>query len=277
MEYYSHLMNLKASAFEQAGISQLSAAALKPAGVSSGRALRELNTIETDRFATVGQNYERFHMDLDRLSIDTIKDIEKEKKGYKVKAVDRKFITTIDWKDVQLTEDEFVMKAYPVSSFPQDPAGRLETVQEFGQMGMYGPRTLRRLLDFPDLEQVEDLGTAQEDYIHKVLEKIVEDGEFTDGADSFVDFDLALELATEYYFQGKNNNLPEDRINLLIVFMNQIKDMKAAAVAEQQQQLQQEQEKQLAMQAAAKQAASPQLGSLSQNVAAPSSQLAEVS
>src|SRR5271166_238320 len=48
-EVYQHLQTLKNSAFEQAGISQLSAAAKKPDGLDSGKALREYNDIESDR------------------------------------------------------------------------------------------------------------------------------------------------------------------------------------------------------------------------------------
>jgi hypothetical protein len=47
----------------------LSAAAQKPAGLDSGKALREYNDIESDRFMTIGQAYERYYLQLAKLDI----------------------------------------------------------------------------------------------------------------------------------------------------------------------------------------------------------------
>ena len=59
-EYFNHLQTLKNQAYEQEGVSQLSAASKKPAGLDSGKALREYNDIESDRFTILGQAYETF-------------------------------------------------------------------------------------------------------------------------------------------------------------------------------------------------------------------------
>lgn len=228
-EMYAHLQTLKTSAYEQAGISQLSAAAAKPAGLNSGKALREYNDIESDRFMTVGQAYEEFFLQLGRLTVDCAKEIFEHDKKLEVKVPGSKFIETIDWADVNLEDDEYVMKMYPVSSLPNEPAGRLQTIQEYIQAGFMNARTGRRLLDFPDLEQIEELATSAEDYLHGILDKIVDDGIFTP-PDPFDDLGLARELALQYYAQGKTNNLDEQKLELIRDFMNQldILDQKAA-------------------------------------------------
>jgi hypothetical protein len=220
-ELFTQLTNLKNMAFEQAGISQLSAASQKPAGLNSGKALREFNDIESDRFMTVGQAYEKFYLDLTRLAIGVAKDIYDREGEYKVKIPGKKFIQTIDWKEVDLEEDEYVMKIFPVSSLPNDPAGRLQTIQEYMQAGLLTPRAGKRLLDFPDLEQVEDLQNSEEDYLNKILEKMVDDGEYTP-PEPFDDMSLAREMALEYYAQGKLNNLGEDKLELLRTFIGQV-------------------------------------------------------
>lgn len=220
-EMYGHLQNLKNSAYEQAGISQLSASAQKPAGLNSGKALREYNDIESDRFMTVGQAYENFFLDLAKLTVDCAKDIFEDDKKLSVKVPGTKFIETIDWKEVDLEDDEYVMKIFPVSSLPQEPAGRLATIQEYIQAGFINPRTGRKLLDFPDLEQIEDLANSAEDYLMKILDKMVDDGEFTP-PEPYDDLGLARELALQYYSQGKINNLDEDKLDLLRQFMDQL-------------------------------------------------------
>lgn len=220
-EMYQHLQTLKQSAYEQAGISQMSASAQKPAGLNSGKALREFNDIESDRFMTIGQAYEHFFMQLGRLTVDCAKDIFENDKKLTVKVPGSKFIETIDWKDVDLEEDEYVMKVFPVSSLPNEPAGRLQTIQEYIQAGFINPRTGRKLLDFPDLEQVEELANSAEDYINEILEKIIDKGEFTP-PEPYDDLGLARELTLQYYAQGKTNGLEEEKLDMLRQFMDQL-------------------------------------------------------
>lgn len=220
-EYFNHLQTLKAQAYEQEGVSQLSATSKKPAGLDSGKALREYNDIESDRFTMLGQAYENMYLDLAKLSIAVAKEIFEEEGEYKVQMPGKKFVETIDWKDIDLKDDEYVMKVFPVSSLPDDPAGRLQTIQEYMQAGILSIRQGRRLLDFPDLEMEETLDNAREDYLHTILEKIVDEGEYT-VPEPEDDLQLANELALEYYSMGKNQGLEEDRLELLRRFRDQV-------------------------------------------------------
>lgn len=220
-EYFQRLQTLKDEAFQQIGVSMLSAMSQKPEGLDSGKALREFNNIESDRFMVIGQAYEQYHMDLTKLTVETAKEIYASKKKLSVKVPGKKFIETIDWKDVDMKEDEYVMKIFPVSSLPQEPAGRLQTIQEYVQAGFINPRSARRLLDFPDLEQVEDLGNAQENWLHEVLEKIIDDGEYTP-PDPAMDLQLAKELVLQYYAQGQTGGLEEEKLELLRNFNTQV-------------------------------------------------------
>jgi hypothetical protein len=229
-EIFQHLMTLKSAAFEQAGISQLSAASLKPAGLNSGKALREYNDIESDRFMTIGQAYEQFYIDVARLAVSVVKDIVEEQGNYEVSVPGKKFLDTVDWKAIDLEDDQYVMQCYPVSSLPQDPAGRLQTVTEYIQAGFLSPRQGKRLLDFPDLEKVEGLANAEEDYVARILDGIVDEGEYR-APEPFDDLQLCREMALEYYAQGKCNGLEEARLELLRRFIDQVDTLLAAAVA----------------------------------------------
>lgn len=220
-EYFAHLVTLKNQAFEQEGVSQLSATSKKPEGLDSGKALREYNNIESDRFTVLGQQYEKFFLDLAKLSIACAKDIYSREGKYEVRVPGKKFIESIDWKDIDLEDDEYTMKIFPVSSLPSDPAGRLQTIQEYMSAGILSVRQGRRLLDFPDIEQIEDLANAREEYLHTILEKIVDEGLYT-VPEPEDDLQLANELALEYYAQGKNQNLEEEKLEMLRRFRDQI-------------------------------------------------------
>ena len=220
-EMYQHLATLRQSAYEQCGVSQLSAAAKKPEGLDSGKALREYNDIESDRFQIVGQAYEEFHLDLARLAIETAKEIAEREGEFKVKAPMSREIREIKWSEVALPDDSYILQCYPISHLPQDPAGRLQTVQEEVQAGFYDARTAKRLLEFPDLEMVDSLTDAVEERILKVLDAIVDDGKSTP-PDPMMDLGTARKFALQYYNRGAIDGLDEERMELLRTWLDQI-------------------------------------------------------
>jgi hypothetical protein len=220
-EIYQHIGTLKNNAFEMAGISQLQAASLKPSGLNSGAALREYNDISTDRFAVTGQNYEQFYLDLAKLTVWKARKLYEDNKKLQVTVAGKKFIQSIQWKDVNLEDDEFVLQIFPISSLPSDPAGRLAQIQEYMQAGLLTPREGRRLIDFPDLGEIEDLANASEDYLRMIIEKIIDEGEYTPPDDTD-DLQLAAQLINEYIAQSKRDGVEEDKLELLRSFKDQV-------------------------------------------------------
>jgi hypothetical protein len=219
-EQYQHLRDLKNAAFEVVGVSQLSAQSKKPDGLDSGKALREYNNIETERFMLLGQAYENYFVQLAKLSVETAREIADEGEGMEVKSPNSKFIESIKWDEVDLPNENMITKIFPVSSLPSDPSGRLQTVQEYVQAGWLTPRAAKKLMDFPDIEMIEDLNTAKEDYLRMVIEKIIDEGEFTP-PEPFDDLQLAQELFLEYYALGKMNGLEESKLEMLRTFNDQ--------------------------------------------------------
>lgn len=226
-EIYAHLENMIQKGYQQPGVSQLSASSLKPMGVDSGKALRAVDDIQVQRFQTVAQSYEHFAVQVSRNDVYAAREAYAEHGELSVKVPGKRFIETINWKDVSMEDDEFMLQIYPVSKLPNDPEGRLATIQEMMQGGIMSPETGRRLLDYPDLEAEENLANATLDYLHKILDDIVDEGKYTP-PEPFDRLDKARELALEYYAQGKLNNLQEDRLDMLRRFMSQL-DMLAQA------------------------------------------------
>jgi len=231
-EIYQHLSNMKMSGYELVGVNQLSSAGLKPLGVDSGKALRAVDDIQVQRFQTVAQAYEQFFVDLAKITIAVAKKAYEENGKLTVKVPGKRFIETIDWREVDMEDDEFQLQIYPVSKLPNDPEGRLATIQEMMQAGLIDPQAGRRLLDYPDLEAEENLANATLDYLHRILDEIVEDGKLTP-AEPFDDLVPARKLALEYYAAGKLNNLGEEKLSLLRQFMTQIDVLQAQAQAAQ--------------------------------------------
>lgn len=224
-DIYPYVDALISKGFQQEGVSQLSASSLKPMGLDSGAALRTANNIENDRFLALGQRIEEFFLEIGRQMIEVAKDIYKDKRTYKVIFPSTTFIETIDWKDIKLKDDEYVLKAFPTSSLPEEPSGRLQTIQELAQAGIISPRKLRSLMDMPDLEMADSLANASEELLHKIFEEMLEeDGKYR-SPEPYMDLALAKELCLQYMNFADAHNAPEDRMALLERFNLQIGDL----------------------------------------------------
>lgn len=223
-EIYNHLDSMINRGYQLPGVSQLAASSQKPAGLDSGKALRTYDEIEIQRFQTVAQNYEQFFVDLANITVSVAKKAYAEAGELTVKVPGKRFIEKIDWKDVDMEDDEFSLQIYPVSKLPTDPAGRLQSIQEMMGAGLISPEAGRRLLDYPDLEAEENLYNATADYLHMILDKIIEGDEYTAPAPED-NLQLAKKLVLEYIAQGKLNNLPEDRMSKLRTFNKQIDNL----------------------------------------------------
>lgn len=220
-EIYQHLQTMIQMGYQLPGVSQLSASSLKPMGIDSGKALRAVDDIQVQRHQTVAQGYEQFFVDLAKITISVAKKTYSENKNLSVKVPGKRFIQEIKWSEVDMDNDEFSLQIYPVSKLPNDPEGRLATIQEMMQAGLMQPDVGRRLLDYPDLDAEENLANASLDYLHNILDEMVENGKFTP-PEPFDNLNKARELALEYYAQGKLNNLDEGKLELLRKFIKQI-------------------------------------------------------
>jgi len=230
-EYYAHFERLKAAGYDQAGISELSATSEKPAGLDSGRALRTYDDIQSDRFQTVGQQWEEFHLELARLAIATARDIYERDGGFSVKVPGKKFLDSIDWKAIKLEDDDYVMQVYPISSLPQDPAGRLQTVQEMAQAGLIPQQFVPQLLDYPDLDQFDTLQSAVTDRITQVLDEIADEGKFTP-PDQFMDFQQARTMALQYYNRAATQGVDPENLAMLQDWMTALDMLEQQATPE---------------------------------------------
>jgi hypothetical protein len=234
-QYFQHFEQIKARGFEIARLSAMSATGEKPAGLDSGEAQRTYHDIEAEGFQNVGKVYERYHLDTISLVIDVVRDIFEEERSYKLTAPvgasslpGRKFLRTIDWKQVKLDEDEYSLKCYPTSNLPNTPAGRLATVNDLTKAGFIDQETSRKLLDFPDLSQVETLLGAAEDWIMKVLDGIIEDGDFIP-PDPFMNLAMAEKLALQEFALGAANDMEDEKLDMLRSWIQQVQYLKAKA------------------------------------------------
>ena len=220
-EVYSHLWALVSKAYEITGISQLLAQSQKPAGLNSGKALRVFGDIETERFGVAAREYQHWYLGLAKQMLELAKAISEENPSYGVKARTKSLMRPLKWKDVHLEQDEYTLKLYPTNLFANDPAARLQQVEEWANAGWIDKGDAMRLLDFPDLEAFSAFENASYSLVMDIIMDMTH-GRYT-GPEPFMDLGDALKRVQLAYLKWKRQGLPEDRLDLFRRWMTEAK------------------------------------------------------
>lgn len=228
-ELYAQLQRLIDYGYQQSGVSALQASSTKPAGLNSGEAIRSYDDISTDRFAALSRKYDNLFVDIAYQVIDLAKEIADRDGKYQTIYPNKNGTKQVDLPNCDLLENPFVIQCFNMSSLPRDPSGRLQKVTEMIQSGMITIREGRRMLDFPDIEQMERLANASEERIFKYLDQIIEDGIYN-GPDPFMDLQLANDTVVQYYNLYSAAKLEEDKQQMLRDFFSQVQALKTAAM-----------------------------------------------
>ncbi len=229
-ELYNERDKLIEYGFRQCGVSNMQATGQKPSGLDSGEAIRSYDDINSDRFAELSKKYENVFIDLAYLITDIAMDIAKDTGKYQTVYPNKDGTKEIDLPKMTFLKNPFVIQCFTESSLPRQPAGRYAAIVERVQGGMLTVKEGRRLLKTPDLEENEKLDNASEERIFQILDKIVEDGEYT-MPDGFLDLQLATTLTVQYINLYLAANLEEEKADLLRKFFNQVQAMTPPPVA----------------------------------------------
>lgn len=227
-ELYQERDRLIQYGYRSEGVSEMAAASQKPAGLDSGEAIRTYENITADRFSTLTRHYQQFFVDLTYLMMDEAIDIAKEDGKYATIYPNKNGVREIQLPKLDMQKDPFVIQCYTMSSLPKDPAGRQARIAEMIQSGMITIREGRRLMDFPDLQQMETLANAAEERIFQYLDDIIEDGKYT-APDPFMDIALGKQFLVQYYNLYIAAKLPEAKAQMLRNFWQQLLVLEAAS------------------------------------------------
>ena len=235
-DLFNHLNWLINQAYQITGLSQLSASSQKPAGLNSGVALREYHDIESERFYSVGKAYEHFFLGAASHFIEVAKYLSKNNSGFSIKTSEKGWGEFVDWSDVNMEEDAYLMQMYPTNFLPATPAGKMETLKEMMQMGLITSREeIIDQLEYPDLERLTNLATATLHEIEMMIEKMLDPDEPEyQSPDPITNLELARNLAQSAYLDAKIKGAYEENLELLRRFINECIDLQAATQAPQQ-------------------------------------------
>lgn len=225
-EIYQHIEWLVQQCYQITGISQANATGTKPPEVKSGTAIEMVSDIAAGRFELISQEWEYAYIRIAKVAIALSKDLYKKYPDLSVKAPDKKFIEEIPWKDVDMEEDRFRLKVFPISGLPNTPAGRMDQLMQYVQSGWIDKDTAMALIDFPDLEDYTDLETAPYELIRKILSQIVNKGEYIP-PNPYLPNQLCLTLATLELCRAEMNNVQEEKLQLLRNWIDDVNQIRA--------------------------------------------------
>jgi len=218
-ELSGYLENLYAKAFEVVGLSQLTAQSRKPDGLNSGKAIREFNDIETERFKRVAKEYENFYLDIADHYVELGKEIAEKDKSYSVLSIGKEGTEKIKFKEINLDRDAAVLQSYPTNMLPKEPAGRLEYTQELLQAGFIGQEEGLELLEFPDIKSVTNLRTSPYKIAQRIINNFLE-GKFLE-PDQYHKNALILPYIQNALMYYETQNLDDDKLNLFRDWIDQ--------------------------------------------------------
>lgn len=228
-EEFAQIDRLYTRAFQEVGLSELSAAAKKPSGLDAAVALREFNDIESERFAFDAQADENFFLDFTRLAMKLVNTFAKDSV---VRLPSRQFAREVAWKDINVDPDDFVIQMFPVSSLPSHPSARLQRINELVAGQYIDIPTAKRLLEFPDVESEQTLANAALDNIDWCLSKILDDDKPTMPLlEKYQDITTLIPRATAAYLAAQQFDIEEERLQMLRDYIDQATNQMTQALA----------------------------------------------
>lgn len=231
----NHLLWLIQEAYQITGITQMSAAGVKPVGLDSAPAQRELKDTQSQRFQDVAQSWDELHVEETEQMNVLAKELDKKGKGgYKVLVKGPYGAEEINWKDVNLPREKYILEVRPSSALPLTPSARKQEVMEVLDAGLVPPGRALKLLDWPDLEAETRRINAPMDTIQMLIERcLYEEPKTEDLSDVVAKAEpmmlpyaqQGLEMATGEYYRARNSGVPDERLELCRNFMNSLKDL----------------------------------------------------
>lgn len=164
---------------EQFGISALASKVTPPAQArfDSSAAFREFNAIQDDRLADPAQRFERFYLDIAEKMIEVLKASGAKPKTTWVSGGKQGRVEVIDWNEIDLDKDAYVLQLEATSVFDSTPSALRDELEKQLGMGLITPEEYRLQLSHPDDEAELSLQSAAADDIRRVIE-LLEDGDY---------------------------------------------------------------------------------------------------
>lgn len=202
------------------GISDMHAHGTMPARLETGAAVRESNDVASERFAIQEKALERWYLDCIEVILLLCKC--NADKGLKTPDIGYSFLHVkkrIKWSQVDLKDVTYQLQAAPQLS--RTLAGRMDTIAQWQNSGMITPEQARHLIHHPDLDDAMGQIDSYLEYLDHVCELLLH-GDYIPPDPRGDLMQIGLGTMTARYFQAINDGAPEDRIENMRTYLDQM-------------------------------------------------------
>ncbi len=205
-QYMQLIEELKQSAYELVGISQLSAMSTKPTGLNSGVALSTMENIESDRFETQLNQVIRAYVDIAKTCIEVFPEEDT------ILPEDNQRLS-IKWKDIVEESNKMVVQFSAADSLSKDPSTKLQQLQMLAQTGIIPQTRIAQFMELPDIQSGYSLSnnainavlTCINDCIEKNIFEVPDYIPFTMLKEEIINTQLSLKAAASEH----NDNMED--------------------------------------------------------------------
>lgn len=224
-DQFQQVHYLETKGYGIVGISELTATGTKPSGLNSGKALDTYHDIETERFSQTARRYEEFHLKCAKKMVDLVHKIYENQGEYEVSSFSRKGgLEKIDFDDIKIDKDGYIMQVFPVSDLPSTPTGKLKFVQEMTASGFIEPMMAMDLLDMPDTDRYTQFTLSAFHSMVQDIEEMLDTGEFI-SPEPYDDLQLCLKWGNYYYHWAKQKKMGEKSLDLLRAWISKTEEL----------------------------------------------------
>lgn len=144
-QYIELINNLKETAYEMVGISQLSAQSKKPSGLNSGIALQTVEDVESERFEEQLNQVIRCYVEIAKTCLRVFPKEE-------TILPDTPNRLDVRWGDIVDEEKKMQIQFSAADSLSKDPSTKLQQLQQLASVGVIPRERIAQFMELPDLE-----------------------------------------------------------------------------------------------------------------------------
>lgn len=224
-ELFQHEDRVWARGFQMAGINEQSAVGTRPAGLNSAPAQREWNELRQDRLALVALQFQQAHVDAATQLLEIVKRMD----DYEITIRDPngKWLKRVKASQLNLEGSNYIIQGYPISALPTTPTGKLAAAADLLQMQAITREDFLEMVQLPDLKSKLDIKLASRRAVEKIIGKMLRTRNY-EAPSERMDLGYALEYSTAQWLNGIADEMPEEQLDLLNTWINEIVRMQSA-------------------------------------------------
>lgn len=218
---YAERDKLYEYAYQLIGISPMTANGVIPPGVHSGRAIRQVAGVQQTRFKPCYGQYQDFWIRRTKQILKLAAKIAKRSPNWEVKAAGKDMMATVRVSEALLDDNLFTLKLYPTNALANDPAERIDQVQEIQGLSP----AMKRLLDYPDLAAEASYDNASFELTMKCATRILDGKEYV-GPEVYMDLTEAIKRMQLVRVKARLDGVDDAKLRLLQNWIQQAVELR---------------------------------------------------